>query len=723
MDSLPRGLYKIGYSGAGTAVTATRTEWLRVADTVRTFSSDSCPVSTIVWFSWHIEATIAQVHNPPISAHRVITAIENTQPKSEVEHVLCEMAVNSTEDEDQWLYGKDELPTESQSPLRGKELEDMDALLNDNPRPETPTLDDTKITPNTLREESTPPHAEKNNANHQSVVLGNSIKTEKSELRSSSPWNDGLDTQTERKGTELDLEDEEEEDGDEDSDSEDDVQIHIGEIKTTPLPTYTRPVKLPQAAQIGGAAAAVLPRKVDLDAIPQIGGQSIFEYDIDADKPWRTPGADITDYFNYGFTEETWRLYCDKQRKVRYEVQQLNKIAVHTTRITALPAMTPPTVTSRAIPSIGLPTVTVSMSSPFSSIITSSVTDRGSQNDEDKGSENTTDRTVTGRALYGGYSTVVKVEDDQEGGDGRATPVSEGMDHNQIMSMASKPPLLPPAPPTSLPPPPPLPFPPPLHGPSQEMAAAMAAMMGVGGIRPPDLPPPPMLPPGLPPFPPFPGGPDMLPPPHFSMPHPFLPPGDHGPPPMDGFPPFHWDHSLGPPPPELLEGLHMQRDFRRSRSRSKSSSYTGSRSRSSSYEDEKGRKRKDRRHRRHSRSRSRDRMHRSARHHREYHRHERDRERGRERGRGTEIETEEGIKGEEKGTERRKGIEIVTGTETKKEREKEEKKDLGMREPDGKEVLARITTLRRPLPKPKKKERSLDQELLCHPHRSYGWIT
>ena len=136
------------------------------------------------------------------------------------------------------------------------------------------------------------------------------IQTEKSELRSSSPWNDGLDTQTERKGTELDLEDEEEEDGDEDSDSEDDVQIHIGEIKTTPLPTYTRPVKLPQAgdcqqqsvvmcgevmgvlfsAQIGGAAAAVLPRKVDLDAIPQIGGQSIFEYDIDADKPWRTPG-------------------------------------------------------------------------------------------------------------------------------------------------------------------------------------------------------------------------------------------------------------------------------------------------------------------------------------------------------------------------------------------------------------------------------------------------
>ena len=40
------------------------------------------------------------------------------------------------------------------------------------------------------------------------------------------------------------------------------------------------------------------------------------------------PGADITDYFNYGFTEDTWRLYCEKQRKMRQEVNQLNKLVV-----------------------------------------------------------------------------------------------------------------------------------------------------------------------------------------------------------------------------------------------------------------------------------------------------------------------------------------------------------------------------------------------------------
>ena len=29
------------------------------------------------------------------------------------------------------------------------------------------------------------------------------------------------------------------------------------------------------------------------------------------------PGADISDYFNYGFNEITWSLYCEKQRRLR----------------------------------------------------------------------------------------------------------------------------------------------------------------------------------------------------------------------------------------------------------------------------------------------------------------------------------------------------------------------------------------------------------------------
>lgn len=51
-------------------------------------------------------------------------------------------------------------------------------------------------------------------------------------------------------------------------------------------------------------------------AIPQ---NKIFEYDLDTikDKPWLEAGADITDYFNYGFNETTWKAYCEKQRETR----------------------------------------------------------------------------------------------------------------------------------------------------------------------------------------------------------------------------------------------------------------------------------------------------------------------------------------------------------------------------------------------------------------------
>lgn len=45
--------------------------------------------------------------------------------------------------------------------------------------------------------------------------------------------------------------------------------------------------------------------------------QNILEYDIESfgDKPWNKPGADITDYFNYGFNETTWKEYCNMQKR------------------------------------------------------------------------------------------------------------------------------------------------------------------------------------------------------------------------------------------------------------------------------------------------------------------------------------------------------------------------------------------------------------------------
>ncbi|TKR64988.1 hypothetical protein L596_025453 [Steinernema carpocapsae] len=99
-------------------------------------------------------------------------------------------------------------------------------------------------------------------------------------------------------------EDEEEEVEDEEDDSDDDdFVVHVGEIK--------RPE--PKVQPVQG--------KVDLDGTPTINGQPIYDLDLASmeDRPWRKPGADPNDYFNYGFNEETWNTYCERQRKLRHE--------------------------------------------------------------------------------------------------------------------------------------------------------------------------------------------------------------------------------------------------------------------------------------------------------------------------------------------------------------------------------------------------------------------
>ncbi|OAP57208.1 hypothetical protein AYL99_07946 [Fonsecaea erecta] len=62
-------------------------------------------------------------------------------------------------------------------------------------------------------------------------------------------------------------------------------------------------------------------------------GKPIMSTDFDVDfpsessKPWRKPGADITDYFNYGFDEFTWASYCLKQEQMPKEVKEITQQA------------------------------------------------------------------------------------------------------------------------------------------------------------------------------------------------------------------------------------------------------------------------------------------------------------------------------------------------------------------------------------------------------------
>ncbi|WYZ44900.1 hypothetical protein EsH8_VIII_000216 [Colletotrichum jinshuiense] len=83
------------------------------------------------------------------------------------------------------------------------------------------------------------------------------------------------------------------------------------------------PLGIPSADK---AAAAASKSTIDVHANPDYppAGKPITAVNIDEDlseneKPWRKPGTDISDYFNYGFDEFTWALYAAKQEAVRGE--------------------------------------------------------------------------------------------------------------------------------------------------------------------------------------------------------------------------------------------------------------------------------------------------------------------------------------------------------------------------------------------------------------------
>ena len=60
------------------------------------------------------------------------------------------------------------------------------------------------------------------------------------------------------------------------------------------------------------------------------------------DKPWRRPGTDMTDYFNYGFDEFTWASYCLKQQTLRKEVTDSKRQMEEMQSFLGMPGGMPP---------------------------------------------------------------------------------------------------------------------------------------------------------------------------------------------------------------------------------------------------------------------------------------------------------------------------------------------------------------------------------------------
>lgn len=60
---------------------------------------------------------------------------------------------------------------------------------------------------------------------------------------------------------------------------------------------------------------------LEVDKVAEFDGKPLTQLKLSdlKDKPWRLPGSDVKDYFNYGFDEFSWSYYCSKQDKLRGE--------------------------------------------------------------------------------------------------------------------------------------------------------------------------------------------------------------------------------------------------------------------------------------------------------------------------------------------------------------------------------------------------------------------
>ena len=111
-----------------------------------------------------------------------------------------------------------------------------------------------------------------------------------------------------------------------------DGNVEETEIKDTPKTLTSKPLvglPIPKHDSIIPTQPGIAKTGIDINAIGQHEGVDIIDIDPSTfeDKPWRNPGADITDYFNFGFDEKTWAEYSAKQRMFRDELANQKKIS------------------------------------------------------------------------------------------------------------------------------------------------------------------------------------------------------------------------------------------------------------------------------------------------------------------------------------------------------------------------------------------------------------
>ncbi|KAM9237875.1 pre-mRNA 3'-end-processing factor FIP1 isoform 12-T12 [Dugong dugon] len=338
----------------------------------------------------------------------------------------------------------------------------------------------------------------------------NEVERPEEENASANPPS-GIEDETTENGVPKPKVTETEDDSDSDSDDdEDDVHVTIGDIKTGG-PQYgsygTAPVNL--NIKTGGRVYGTTGTKVkgvDLDAPGSINGVPLLEVDLDSfeDKPWRKPGADLSDYFNYGFNEDTWKAYCEKQKRIRMGLEVIpvtsttNKITVQQGRTgnsekeTALPSTkaeftSPPSLFKTGLPPSRNSTSSQSQTSTASRKANSSV---GKWQDRYGRAESPDLRRLSGAIdVIGQTITISRVEGRRRANENSNIQVLSERSATEVDNNFSKPPpFFPPgAPPTHLPPPPFLPPPP-------TVSTAPPLIPPPGFPPPPGAPPPSLIP-------------------------------------------------------------------------------------------------------------------------------------------------------------------------------------------------------------------------------------
>lgn len=118
----------------------------------------------------------------------------------------------------------------------------------------------------------------------------------------------------------------EEEEEEEYEDSDDDIDFIIGDAPTVAEAEPEEKEEQSSASTKSGTTLVYKQLdealdKLKVNEVAEYEGKPLTQLDLETlkEKPWRAPGVDISDYFNYGFDEFSWTYYCSKQDKLRGE--------------------------------------------------------------------------------------------------------------------------------------------------------------------------------------------------------------------------------------------------------------------------------------------------------------------------------------------------------------------------------------------------------------------